>query len=79
MKYERDQKGGVYVEVRNNNIDQALRKFKKKVAGERVLQDLAKHEYYEKPSVERKRKKAQARKRWLKKRRELSEKYGMQV
>ena len=76
MSQDERNRGGVYVEVRNNNVDRALRKFKKKVAQEGILRDLQKHEYYEKPSIKRKRAKAQAKKRWAKKQRELREKYG---
>ena len=33
---------------------------------EGMIKDMRKNEYYEKPSIKRKREKAQARKRWLK-------------
>lgn len=44
-------------------IDSALRRFRKAVDKSGVLSDLRKHEYYEKPSVKKKRKQAAARKR----------------
>jgi small subunit ribosomal protein S21 len=48
------------------NINQALRRFKKKVDESAVLDDVRKHEFYEKPTTERKRKKGAARARWNK-------------
>lgn len=41
-------------------IDKTLRRFKKKVRESGVLQDLRKHEFYEKPTTINKRKKAAA-------------------
>lgn len=49
--------------------DSLIRKFNKKVLAEGVLADLKKHEFYEKPSLVRKQKKAElARKRHRKSR-----------
>jgi small subunit ribosomal protein S21 len=48
------------------NINQALRRFKKKVDDSAVLDDVRKHEFYEKPTTERKRKKGAAKARWNK-------------
>lgn len=53
----------------NESIDSLLRRFKKIVDRSGVLQDLRKHEFYEKPSVRRKRKSAAARKRAMKRQR----------
>lgn len=58
---------GLYVEVKNNDFSKAYRKFKKKVAEDGILQDLRKKEYFEKPSVKKRRARAAARARWLKK------------
>jgi small subunit ribosomal protein S21 len=44
-------------------IDNALRRFRKVVEKSGVLQELRKREYFEKPSVKKKRKQAAARKR----------------
>ncbi len=44
-------------------VDNALRRFRKVVEKSGVLQELRKREYYEKPSVKRKRKQIAARKR----------------
>ena len=60
-------KRGLRVEVRNNDINFALRKFKKKVQEDGILQELRQREFYEKPSMKRKKAKAAARARWLKK------------
>lgn len=56
----------------NENINQALRRFKRKVDESNVLEDIRKKEFYEKPTTERKRKKAAAKARWQKKLRDES-------
>jgi len=58
---------GLYVEVKNNDINWALRKFKKKVQDDGILQEVKEREAFEKPSIRRKKAKAAARSRWLKK------------
>lgn len=58
---------GLKVEVRNGDVNGALRKFKKKVQESGILQELRAREFYEKPTTKRKRAKAAARSRWLKK------------
>jgi|TARA_B100000900_G_scaffold324998_1_gene284738 small subunit ribosomal protein S21 len=57
---------GLYVEVRNNDVTRALRKLKKLMNSEGMIKDMRKNEFYEKPSAIKRREKAQARKRWLK-------------
>lgn len=64
-KAEHDKKG-LYVEVRNNDVGRAIRKLKKMMNLEGLIKDMRKNEYYEKPSLKRKKEKAAARKRWLK-------------
>lgn len=49
------------------NINQALRRFKKKIDESGLLDELRKRESYEKPTTERKRKKGAAKARWAKK------------
>jgi len=44
--------------VRNGNVDQAIRTLKKKLLKDNFQKELAKREYYEKPSAKRKRVKA---------------------
>lgn len=58
---------GLHVEVRNGDFNYALRKFKKKVQEAGILQELREREYYTKPSERRKKAKAAARSRWIKK------------
>jgi small subunit ribosomal protein S21 len=54
------------VYVKDGNVEKALRKFKKKILEEGLLQELRDRETYEKPTTVRKRKKGAARSRWLK-------------
>ena len=63
----KQEKRGLSVEVRNNDVNFALRKFKKKVAEDGILQELRNREFYEKPSVKRAKAKKAGRARWLKK------------
>ena len=58
---------GLTVEVRNGDVNFALRKFKKKVQEDGLLQNLREREFYTKPSEVRKKAKAAGRARWLKK------------
>lgn len=57
---------GMHVEVRNNDVNRAMRKLKKMLNNEGVFKDLRDREHFEKPSLKRKKAKAAARKRWLK-------------
>jgi|TARA_B110000495_G_scaffold185701_1_gene183696 small subunit ribosomal protein S21 len=61
------EKRGLSVEVRNSDINFALRKFKKKIAEDGILQELRNREFYEKPSEKRAKAKKAGRARWLKK------------
>lgn len=54
------------VPVKDNNVTIALRKLKRKMDDNNVLQDYLAHREYVKPSVERKRKAGASRARWLK-------------
>lgn len=47
------------------NINQSLKRFKRKVDDSKVLEIVKNREYYDKPSVVNKRRKAAARARWL--------------
>lgn len=66
-KNEEREPRGLYVKVKNNDVNKAMRKLKKMITAEGLMQELRAREFYEPPSVKRKREKAQARKRWLKK------------
>ena len=57
---------GRSVLVKDNNIEKALRKFKKKIAESGLLMELRARETYEKPTTTRKRQKAAAKNRWRK-------------
>jgi small subunit ribosomal protein S21 len=64
---ERIRLTGREVIVTNDNVEKALRKFKKKIAECGLLQELREREFYEKPTTARKKAKSQARRRWQKK------------
>lgn len=57
---------GLSVEVKNDDFNRALRTFTKKVQEAGVLKEVRDRMSYEKPAVEKQRKKKQARKRWEK-------------
>lgn len=67
---------GLAVEVKNGDFNKALRRFKKMVQEDGILQELRAREYYEKPTTIRKRKKAAARARHLKNLRKRMEQRG---
>jgi len=59
---------GTGVSVREGeNINQALRRFKRKIEDAKLLDTLRAKEFYEKPTTERKRKKGASQARWRKK------------
>lgn len=55
---------GRKVFVKDGNVEKALRKFKKKVSETGILIELRRRETYTKPSVDKKVRKAMAKKRW---------------
>lgn len=57
---------GVHVVVWNDNVEKALRTFKKKVADLGTLKTLREKEFFEKPTTTRKRKAGAAKARWRK-------------
>lgn len=64
---------GVSVTVRNNNVDQAMRNLKKKMLDENVIKDFQKKEAYIPKTVQRRKEKAEARRRWQKKLKMMNE------
>lgn len=72
MKKHNNGGRGLYVEVKDGNVNVALRKFKKKVDESGLLVEVVKRQHFEKPTTEKKRKKGAARARWLKKLRDDS-------
>ena len=57
---------GTRVDVRDNNMGQAMRRLKKLLQAEGVFQEMRSREAFEKPSMKRKKAKAAAKKRWQK-------------
>ena len=57
------EKRGLSVEVRNNNIDKAIRVLARKVKMEGIVRELRARQAYEKPSDKRRRKGSEARRR----------------
>jgi len=66
MIYKKSKGTGVTVKD-GENINQALRRFKRKIDDSGLLDDLRAKEFYEKPTTARKRKKGAAKARWRKK------------
>ncbi len=50
----------------NESLDNALKRFKRKCQKDNIMGDLRRKEFYEKPSVHRKKKSEAARKRGMK-------------
>jgi len=57
---------GLHVVVHNNDVNKALRKFKKKVQEDGLLQELRKREYYESKGTKRRLAKAASKRRMQK-------------
>lgn len=51
---------GLIVEVRGNNIDKAIKILARKIKDEGIIKELRQRTFYEKPSVKRRRKHAEA-------------------
>lgn len=58
---------GKKVIVHDNQVEKALRKFKKKVADSGLLQEVRDRQEFIKPTIKRKLAKSQAKRRWRKK------------
>jgi small subunit ribosomal protein S21 len=67
MMKNREYHGNTVIVKDGENINQALRRFKRKVEDSGLLDDLRKKEFFEKPTTERKRKKSAAINRYKKK------------
>lgn len=65
---EQEKWQGIYVEVHNNDLNRALRKFKKKLSDDGILQDIRKKEFYESKGTKRRKEKLAAIRRWQKQR-----------
>lgn len=64
------------VDVRDNNIDQALRVLKKKMQREGIYREMKLRRHFEKPSIRRAREKAEAVRRFRKLMRKRFEREG---
>jgi small subunit ribosomal protein S21 len=67
MSFQSKATTGNKVYVKDDQVDRALRKFKKKIAESGKLQDLRDREFYEKPTTARKKAASAAKNRWQKK------------
>lgn len=67
-KHHNDKLMGHTVIVHNDNVEKALRLFKKKMMESGKLMELKEREFYEKPTTQRRRKKNQEARRAQKKR-----------
>lgn len=74
---ERSVEAKVQVQVRDNNVDQALRALKKKLQREGVFREMKMRKYFEKPSERRAREKAEAIRRARKLARKRAQKEGL--
>ena len=61
----------IKVEVRNGNLEKAMRVLKKKILKEGILKEINQRQYYEKPSDKRVRKAKEMRVNFLKKKKKL--------
>lgn len=66
----------VTVNVRDNNVEQALRALKKKMQREGLFREMKMRRDFEKPSEKKKREKAEAVRRWRKVERKKKERDG---
>ena len=66
----------MYVSVRDNNVDQALKALKKKMQREGLWREMKRRRSYEKPSEKRAREKAEAVRRYRKLMRKRMEREG---
>ena len=64
----------IEVQVRNNNVEKAIRVLKKKIQKDGMMRELRQRQYYEKPTLKRQRKHKESLRRVAKENR-LREKY----
>ena len=65
------------VDVRNNNVDQALKALKKKMQREGLFREMKRRNHFEKPSEKRAREKAEAVRRARKLARKRAQREGL--
>ena len=66
----------ITVNVRNNNLEQAMRVLKRKVQKEGLVKELRDRQFYKKPSEIKQEKKKEAIKNWKKKQKKLQQQRG---
>lgn len=60
----------------NESIDQAIKRFRKRCERDGIKRELKKRAFYEKPSMQKKRKREQAKRKELKRLRKFHQKVG---
>ena len=63
IAWESTQTGSMEIKVFNNNVEKALKIAKRKLAGEGLFRELKRRMFYEKPSVRKKSKQLEAKRR----------------
>ena len=71
LSREEVRKLSINVNVRNGNLEQAMRVLKRKVQKEGIVKELRERQYYKKPSEIKQEKKKEAIKNWKKKQKKL--------
>jgi len=51
---------GIFIEIKDNNIDKALKRFKRKLKNSNLMLEIFKNEFYVKPSTKKREKKLKA-------------------
>ena len=76
-KYNKErQKDGMTVEVRNGNVDKAIRVLKKKLIRDGFFQEMRERTYYESKGTKRRKAKAAATRRYKRKMQKRKEELG---
>ena len=68
---------GMVVEVRNNNVDQAMRVLKKKLQDDGILNELRKREHFVSKGEKHRRAKAAGKRRYKKEQKQRQEELGL--
>lgn len=66
-------KRGLYVRVLNNNVEGAISRLKRLINQEGLTKELRRRRFYEKPTTQRRREKAEAKIRWARKKATLEQ------
>ena len=75
-KKQEPQKQGLTVEVRNGNVDKAIRVLKKKLIADGFFQEMRERTYYESKGTKRRKEKAAATRRYKRKMQKRKEELG---